>query len=172
MIEYTEIPELPGRPAFRCERLHAVLQVTSCAAQWRKAQADPESVSSCRSCAVGAQHAGESETVSVSKWRGVRICARCRRGTTKLVRKHLCVSCANRVYERERGKNARGVPPSRLAPLDARRLSLFANGQVTELRLVSQDAIELFVAALRDSEQRVQFGFCAKPIGGRRHGSV
>jgi hypothetical protein len=78
----------------------------------------------------------------------------------------LCVSCANRFYERIKGKNAKGKYPSKLPPLDARQITVNEAGNVRVIKLdYSQDPAELFVTALRDCKKRVCFGFLSTPIG-------
>lgn len=76
------------------------------------------------------------------------------------------MSCANRFYERLKGKNAKGKFPSRLPPLDPRKIMINEAGNVRSLELeYSQDSIELFVTALRDCSKRVCFGFVSAPLG-------
>src|SRR5574343_988076 len=109
MVDYFELPELPGRQMFRCERRSATLQAQNCASMWRQAndRGAPERLDICKNCPLGASHAGVNE-ISLSPLRGASVCARCHQGTTRLIRGHLCVSCANRFYERLKGKNAKG----------------------------------------------------------------
>jgi len=59
-----------------------------------------------------------------------------------------------------RGRNARGMMPTKLAPLAARRVFYFSNGRV---HLVRSDrttsAAELVVATLRDAVHSVAFAW-------------
>lgn len=160
VIEYFTIPELPDRQMFRCERLAATLQVKSCADRWVEAnsKAAPERLDLCKNCPIGAKHAGVGE-ISLSPLRGMSICARCHQGTTRLVRKHLCVSCANREYEYRKGRNAKGSAPIKHPPLHRLELKIQAGTTVQRLRMQAVSTEELVIAALRDTSKQVTFAF-------------
>jgi hypothetical protein len=159
-ITYFMRPEIPGVQYFQCDKLLASLSVKSCADMWRSAtMAGNERLTRCKNCTVGAGHAGEAEA-SVSPLRGAIVCARCHETGRRLVAKHLCVSCYNRQLEIIKNQNARGVAPSRLAPLNRRSIKYrTADGMVVHTSDLSADITELVVAVLRDSKKQPQFAF-------------
>lgn len=163
MTEYFELPELPGRQMFRCVKRQATLQVEACSGMWRSAneRGAPERLDQCRNCPLGAKHAGVGE-ISLSPLRGASICARCHTGTTRLIRKHLCVSCVNREYEYRKGRNARGTAPVTHPPLLALEIRYLAGDRPARLAIDAVSPTELVVAALRDSSKQVTFGFHAR----------
>lgn len=162
-MDYKTIAWAPGQQYFDCDRMHATLSTTACANNWRRSQDRDGGLWQCRGCRVGAGHAGEREA---NLWfgRGELICARCHRGTVRLVRGELCVSCYNRERESILGVNARGVFPTKMPALRERTL-FFVQGlaarQVTKPR--SLDMTELLVAQLRDARESVTFAFRAPP---------
>ena len=166
MIQYFERPEIPGKPHFQCDKLRATLSVSSCAGMWRQANHDNiERLSRCKTCPVGATHAGET-AASMSPLLGQCICARCQRTATRLIGKHLCVSCKNREYEWVTGKNAKGTAPVRMSRLGSRTIRYFAAGEPRTLKIdLTVDNTEMVVAVLRDSKKRVQFSFNGMPRG-------
>ena len=159
-VSYRQIPEIPGATFFDCTRLHAGLKTTACAEMWRAAnEGRSERYTACRSCFVGATHAGVSNA-SRSPIRGALVCQRCSRGATRLIRKAWCVSCANRQYEIIKGRNARGVAPTRLAPLAPRQVFYMANGRTVLKRMEHTTHFgELIVAVMRDSVHAVAFAW-------------
>lgn len=163
MTQYFEMPELPGRTMFLCERRKATLQVESCASMWRLAndRNAPERLDQCRNCPLGAKHAGVGE-ISLCPLRGASICGRCHAGTTRLIRKHLCVSCVNREYEYRKGRNARGTVPVTHPPLAPIEIRYLAGDRPARLKIDAVSTLELVVAALRDCSKQVTFGFSAK----------
>lgn len=73
-----------------------------------------------------------------------------------------CVSCKNREYEFLKGRNAKGTAPVKLRSLCRRRIRYMAGTEPRSLVVQhSLDTDELIVAALRDSPNRVRFGFGA-----------
>lgn len=163
MIEYFTLEELPDRPMFRCTRLSATLQVQACAQRWREANERnaSERLDQCKNCQIGAKHAGVGE-ISLSPLRGMSICARCEQGTTRLVRKHLCVSCANREYEYHKGRNAKGSAPVKHPPLYQFEIRFQAGEVVQRMALRAVSTQELVIAALRDTSKQVTFAFSGK----------
>lgn len=159
----TYIQLVPGRLHFRCERQHATLSTESCATMWREGNHEGmPSRLGCRNCPIGAQHAGEA-LASMSAFKGTLTCARCHRGTERLIHGMHCVSCYNREREVLKGRNAKGTAPTRLAPLVPRRIWFMAGGAPTTLASPrTVDATELVIAALRDSQDRVRFAFKAR----------
>lgn len=159
MTEYFSIDIAPGKTFFRCDRMRATLSTTACSGMWRLSNdLDDGTRAACRCCPIGAVHAGEV-AASMSPLKGTLTCARCHRSSTRLIGRHICVSCANRAYEVAKGRNAKGAVPVKAKPLDPRRIRYLAGGEVRMLRLDrSADTDELVVATLRDSRQRVAFG--------------
>jgi hypothetical protein len=159
-VSYRQIPEIPGASFFDCTRLHAGLKTTACAEMWRAANEErSERYTACRSCPVGATHAGVSNA-SRSPIRNALVCQRCGRGATRLIRKAWCVSCANRQYELIKGRNARGMVPTKLAPLAPRSVYYMANGRTVLKRMEhTTHSGELIVAAMRDSVHAVAFAW-------------
>jgi len=173
MVEYATNPAVPGRLFFRCDRMRATLSTSSCADMWRKANGldgaersakaaapAPEWLCSdgCKCCPLGAVHAGEV-AASMSPLKGTMTCARCHRGSSRLIRGHTCPSCYNREREVVAGRNAKGTAPVKHSGLHARRIRFRCGDDLRLLRLdLSADTDELVVAALRDSRQRVVFG--------------
>lgn len=164
MVDYVEMPEMPGVPMFKCERLRATLAVSSCANMWRGGNRDGiERLDRCKACPIGAVHAGET-AASMSPMMGQCICARCHRGATRLVGKALCVSCYNRQREWLIGANSKGTAPTKMAPLSRRRIRFLSGSDPVNLVLDnSRDTMELVVTALRDSKKRVTFAFSVQP---------
>lgn len=166
MAEYFEMPEIPGRKYFRCDRLRATLSVEACATQWRLANHEnDEDRQRCKCCPLGAVHAGET-AASMSPLKGTLTCGRCHKRATRLIGRHLCVSCINRQYEALKGRNAKGTKPVKLAPLEPRTLHFQHGAQRRSLHMpLSVDTDELIVAALRDSQNTVTFQFRANMAG-------
>lgn len=171
-VAYFENPLLPGRRMFRCERLSASLQVSSCAAMWTEANGDgpgAERLARCRQCQVGAEHAGVADA-NMSPLRGTSICSRCHRTDLRLIGGNVCVSCQNRAYEQIKGRNAKGRAPVKCPPLARRVVRFVSDGQVRVLaRAYTASADELVVELLRDSAKRVLLGRGC-PGGGMRQG--
>lgn len=160
MILYFEREEVPGKLAFRCDRLSATLSVDSCTVMWRQANHDNvERLGRCKTCPVGAVHAGET-AASMSPMMGQCVCARCHRTSGRLIGKHLCVSCFNRQREWIIGKNSKGSKPVKMVPL-VRRSIRFRRGGEPMIKVIdlSANVHELIVAVLRDSKKIVQFSF-------------
>jgi hypothetical protein len=121
VLEYYEIPELPERKFFRCEPLRASITTEECSRRWRAGNLLAGAVSSggknfvqgidadksgdvsmrcftCKGCPMGARHAGV-EDANPSQLKGSTVCSRCHQGCTRLIAKHLCISCYNRQRE-------------------------------------------------------------------------
>lgn len=164
MVEYFRREALPHKSFFHCERMRATLASDSCAAMWRRAEAEAEDDglrSACRICPIGAVHAGEV-AASMSPLKGAKVCARCHQGATRLIGGHLCPSCYNRGREFLIGRNARGTAVVKLRGLAQRRIRYRCGGVVETLKMAhALDTDELVVAALRDSRQHVVFAFNA-----------
>lgn len=173
MPDYFTLDHVPGKTFFQCDRMRARLSTDACASMWRKADAANDGThSACRLCPLGAVHAGEV-AASMSPLKGALICARCHRTATRLIGKHLCVSCKNREYELLKGRNAKGTAPVKTSRLDARVVRYSAGGDMRSLRLpLSADMDELIVATLRDNRTKVEFGFMAPRPHGLVQGSL
>lgn len=160
-VEYLTSELLPGRPMFRCSRMSATLQVSSCVGMWREANAGtgvPERGAQCRGCPVGAVHAGEVDPTG-HRLRGMPVCSRCHRTDLRLIGGNVCVGCKNREYEWVKGKNAKGKFPACHPPLERRRVVYRAGDRVATLvRDRTASTTELVVELLRDSPSRVVFG--------------
>lgn len=158
-IEYFELPEMPGKPMFRCEKRRANLLTSSCSKLWvegnRKGCDDRFWL--CKGCSIGAHHAGVGDS-TLSPLFATSICARCGSGATRLIGGHLCVSCQNRQYEYIKGRNARGNAPVTHPTLYRLAIRYRAGGQVKTLDKPNVvDTMELVVAALRDEPKQVTF---------------
>lgn len=160
-IEYFELPELPGHEFFNCDRCCGTFQTSSCAAMWRIANSKrrSEANAKCRSCPIGAVHAGEGDGQG-SRIYGVDLCARCNRVGMRLIHSDICVSCWNRAREVIVGKNARGRIPLNHPPISHYRITILTGNRLVVVdREHAIDTVELIVAALRDNARRVLFGF-------------
>ncbi|WP_433704451.1 ArsR/SmtB family transcription factor [Paraburkholderia sacchari] len=155
---------LPGVRHFACDRLRASMSVSSCGTRWEKANStdvDADRFHTCRRCAIGAAHAGRIDH-NPSQFKGMTICGRCHTGATRLIGKHVCVSCFNRARELRIGKNGKGTAPRKLARLDRRSITYRAGGVVkTRVFEESVDMTELVVAVLRDEQHAPQLGWRA-----------
>lgn len=165
MVEYFELAEIPGKAHFRCVKLSASLSVGSCAQMWRQANHDNlERLGRCKTCPIGATHAGET-AASMSPLMGQCLCGRCHKTATRLIGKHLCISCWNREREFKIGRNSKGTKP-RMAALGRRSIRYFVAGQACTTTIdLTADTTEVIVAILRDSRKRVQFSFNGMPTG-------
>jgi hypothetical protein len=159
-VNYTTNALTPGRLYFRCERMRATLSTDACSGMWRKSNLEDDNAhEACRRCPLGALHAGEPDA-SLSPFRGQLVCARCHNPAQRLITGMHCVSCKNREYEFIKGRNAKGTAPVKLKCLARRRLRYLAGHEPCQLTLQrSLDIEELIVATLRDSKNRVRFGF-------------
>lgn len=170
-VEYFESGLMPGRPMFRCTRMSASLQVSSCAQMWRDANASgqaSERLFQCRGCPVGAVHSGKADP-TFHPLRGTTTCSRCHRGDMRLIGGNICVGCKNREYEWLKGRNAKGKFPARHPALDRRRLAFMRGGRPGVLvRELTASPMELVVELLRDSTQRVVFGLGIGRLYGAR----
>jgi hypothetical protein len=164
------------KPMFRCKPWSANLGVDFCERRWRQAQAargeEAERMAKCRTCQIGAAHAGE-RAVYRSELFGASICPRCGRGTTRrLIGNRLDINCYNRQLEVMRGRNAKGRPPEKLK-LRKVRLGVVLDADTPERRVVVYEDWaadveiepgrwapgfeELMTQVLRTTEGRVNF---------------
>ncbi|MCI0146663.1 hypothetical protein KNO81_12270 [Paraburkholderia sediminicola] len=165
VLEYFEMPEMPGRRFFKCEPLRASMLVESCAERWALAQGQTEgNYQACKRCVRGAAHAGAAPDLNVGTLKGSLTCSRCHRLNGRLIAKRLCISCQNRQYESIKQRNAKGTAPIKLPPLHRLTIGYMAAGKVhtyTVERAV--DTIELIVDCLRDSAHTPSFAWLADP---------
>ncbi|MGF6936983.1 hypothetical protein OKW41_006145 [Paraburkholderia sp. UCT70] len=167
VLQYFELDVLPGVKHFTCDRYKATLSTEACADRFGKANGNAPDVHvdryhACRRCPLGAMHSGVGRDLNIGRLSGMTICGRCHRGATRLIGKHLCISCYNRSRELRIGRNGKGNAPVRLARLDARSVTYRAGGGVKTRELAeSVDTEELIVAVLRDEERTPQFGWHA-----------
>jgi hypothetical protein len=167
-VAYSAIDEAPGR-FFRCQPYHATLSTTACANRWHTAQRATGMAAArlerCRTCPIGAAHAGEVVTY-FSPLYGRPICTRCGRGSERrmILRGTLCISCVNRQYEFIRGKNAKGHPPK--IKLDRRTVRYAIGGAGVETLTVEHSAVltEVMLTVLRKTRGGVSFGFHGGPM--------
>jgi hypothetical protein len=110
-VIYSTIDGAPGLQFFDCQPYRARLTTKSCADRWRTAQRATGMAAArferCRTCPVGAIHAGET-VVYYSPLYGKPVCSRCGRGSLRrmILGATLCISCFNRQNEFIRGRNA------------------------------------------------------------------
>jgi hypothetical protein len=158
-LVYFEVPELPGRQHFHCDRLRATLSTDACGDRWSAAGTAIGDVRwvTCKNCRIGARHAGKFDA-NPSPLKARKICARCHVTASRLIGKHLCISCYNRQREQVVGKNAKGTTPIKLAQLRRRSISYLAGGKLkTKTVDRSLDTTEMIIAVLRDEEHAVRF---------------
>jgi hypothetical protein len=169
-VIYSPIDGAPGLQFFDCQPYRARLTTKSCASRWRTAQRATGMAAArlekCRTCPIGAAHAGEAVTY-FSPLFGRPICCRCGKVSMRrmILRGRLCISCVNRQYEFIRGRNAKGNPPKNLAPLNRRTIRYAVEGGGVETMTLehSADLAELMVGVLRKTRGRISFGFNGGP---------
>lgn len=162
-VAYTEVS---GLQMFACGSYRATLTLGGCASRWREAQVSTrgeaaDRVMHCRSCSIGALHAGYAP-VKYSPWFDVAICPRCGKGTTRMIGNRRCVSCYNREREIRTGKNARGNKPVELLrrPLHTVRIMVELNGEARLARDHATSGVpETLLHILRTTSGEIQFGF-------------
>lgn len=114
----------------------------------------------CRSCPIGAAHAG-ADHVHHSKLFGMAICPACRTGATRMIGNKLCASCYNRRREMRAGKNGRGNAPVELMrrPVHAIEFRMSVDGRPRRVRAQGADLLEPMVQALRVTKGDLAFAF-------------
>ncbi|MFD3263161.1 hypothetical protein [Phenylobacterium ferrooxidans] len=114
----------------------------------------------CRSCPIGAAHAG-ADHVHHSKLFGASICPACRTGATRMIGNKVCVSCYNRRRELRAGKNARGNAPIELMqrPVHPIEFRMAVDGRPRRVRAQGADLLEPMVQALRVTKGELAFAF-------------
>lgn len=118
-------------------------------------------LSGCRSCPIGAAHAGQV-FVHHSWLFGMALCPRCRTGALRMIGDRICIGCYNREREYLRGRNGRGNLPTKLMlrPLHTvtYRARVDASGGLRRGERVI-DMQESMIAALRRTKGALAFGF-------------
>lgn len=175
-IEYFEITGAPGK-YFKCPRYHggATLSVAACAAQWRRAsKADDEArirLHACINCPTGANHAGVPDFTPQNPIKTGKICARCHRTASRIIHGRICVSCVNRQYEIQKGRNARGNKPSQCPTLHNIPVLVCDGDKPAQKQFLAVDMIEALLSAMKTAGERVAIGFKGaqpKPAGGEQ----
>lgn len=159
MTEYFNLAECGDLKFFNCDRLRARLSVPSCNKMWLEANDNgSDRHYKCRNCPLGAEHSGRA-TANLHPFKGELICARCSRGSIRLINRWLCVSCWNRQREWIIGKNAKGSKPTRMKPLHPRTITVIekTHGPKNYSRQLTVSTTELVIGALRDCHHQVTF---------------
>lgn len=137
--------------------------MSSCAARWKLANHEklPDPMNRCTGCEVGAEHAGE-RLIVVSPIQAHRVCCRCLRSASRLIRGVICVSCFNRELEVIKGRNAKGLPPVKHKPIGPHRIKYRLKDAEKDRRFERVvDATEAMVVMVHKHGTDVQFGFSA-----------
>lgn len=151
--------------SFFCERQKASLSKDGCIQMYSAAKHDVKSYFGsrikCQGCPIGANHAGD---VSLSKKTNplykASHCPRCHKHATRMV-KGLCVSCLNRQYELEKGRNAKGHAPVKLRELHSFFVGFYADeiGFCKKWVQKATSRIEAIFHILRTQPHGVAFGW-------------
>jgi len=169
-VTYIVAPAATGLKMFSCVRLWASVSQKGCGARWFDAQTATgrlaERLEICRSCPIGAAHAGET-VVYYSKRYGSMICPACRKGTTRMIGGKVCVSCYNRRREISIGKNGRGNAPVELLqkPPHTVEFTVCVDGSPKRVRAPEcMDLFEAVLRTLRTTKGSITFGFAGPPV--------
>lgn len=154
--------ELP--PTFLCDKLKMTLTKPGCARLFLSAERQKpepwEARSACRNCSIGAAHAGrvvQAASVALDEIR--RICPRCERPASRMIRGELCVSCYNRDREVTVGRNAKGHRPQLADKLHTFHLVVIQGGLSNVVhRPRVTGAPEAMVSLAKQIGQSVAFG--------------
>lgn len=168
--------DAPALAMFDCQRHRARMTVAACGRMWLKAnegtdrhgkKIEPkawETLHACVNCPVGAGRHGKTVSTVADIVADLQtVCPRCWRRSDRLVNVHgdrsrpLCISCCNRHYEVEKGRNAKGNKPSKLK-LRTVRLQVIRDGQakVVEMNRVAS-AAEVVLTLARKATGPMQF---------------
>jgi len=154
-IRYRESESFPGVFLFRCEKLHADLEVTSCAKNYLAGAS-----MSCAGCSIGKHHAQRADlpknrvATRGRRWDLVvpGECCRCLAKGLRLVRgKTICITCYNREREVLHGANAKGAQPSKWSHL---RPAIACIQDGNRLRLLEFDLCSGLLEAERTAARR------------------
>lgn len=174
-VTYAANSSAPGLKLFPCSRLRATMSQGGCAKRWATAQVakgqQAEAFEACRSCAIGASHAGLAH-VHHSPFYGAAICPRCEEGNTRIIGGRLCINCYNRERELLAGRNARGNRPryvSAEAPLRSLDLRISINGRARRERIERVTGTrEVVLQRLRATRGQVAFAHAGSSAGLRQ----
>jgi hypothetical protein len=151
-LEYFDVG---GLQAFRCASYRLTLTPQACSRSWRDAQSAKYGPAgeraACRSCPVGAAHAGQP-AVSPSRIGDFpALCLRCGHGCSRLIGGRICPSCANRAYENLKGANSRGNAPVMATHVEPMAIRYAIDGGKARAWSVRQaaDSMELCLDLLR-----------------------
>lgn len=158
MVDYIKIAGAPG-DYFRCAPYGSTMSVAGCASMYMAEKGCRDGRHPhCNGCAVGAGHAGDTAVVSSGVY-GSKLCPRCHRSASRIVR-GLCVSCLNRQYEVEKGRNAKGTRPVKLPALGPCHLSVTIDHVVTRVSFdKTTGMVEGIYRVLRDQQGSPAFGW-------------
>ena len=153
---------------FTCHRHVGELKLTTtaCAKNWQRAKnAQPwDALRLCQGCPVGAAHAGAPVPPPPVTAPNRHHCVRCNQYASRLLTDGVCVSCKNREYELNKGRDRRGKPvqpvslfwvlanPSKRKTLDLYPVSVgavVANGHSEIVRARAATTLEVMLKALR-----------------------
>lgn len=153
---------------FTCHRHVGSLRLTTaaCAKNWQRAKhAQPwDALRPCQGCPVGAAHAGAPVPPPQVAAPNRHYCVRCNQYASRLLTDGVCVSCKNREYELNKGRDRRGKPvhpvtlfwvltnPSKRKTLDLYPVSVgavVANGHSEIVRAKAATTLEVMLKALR-----------------------
>lgn len=160
-IAYTEVH---GLKLFRCKPYSVTLSTKACGARHLEAREatgrDAERILHCRSCPIGALHAGQ-EQLHFSFWYDKPICPRCHKTWLRLIGNCRCVSCYNRERELASGRNAKGKVPYGVKPIHDIAFTYMRDGEVCRYSGRAVDRSESILQLLRTKRGRLTFAFSA-----------
>jgi hypothetical protein len=113
-LAYFQVAGGDGLKFLHCGPHAMTLSQRGCGARWRAAQIATgeaaEAAYACRTCPLGAAHAGHEHVASHALY-GAKICPRCRMGASRIIGDRICVSCYNRERERLAGRTPGATGP-------------------------------------------------------------
>ena len=149
---------------FTCVRRSMTLSKAGCSRLWQSSHDDKPAVwegrHTCRSCTLGARHAGKQPTNMVAADAWALVCGRCTRPAERLIGGRLCVSSWNRHREAMVGRNCKGGRPLLLDRLRTQRVAVSESGAA---RIVEEahvlGAAEILVHLARTASGPIAFGW-------------
>ena len=159
----------PTPTIMRCDRRTMTLTAAGCGRLWSAAQVkyaektlQPwEGMATCRTCPIGAKNAGrEVEAVFQPAAALARICPRCTRPASRLIKERHCISCYNRDQEALRGRDAKGRRPALIDRLHTETLAVTGDGPERRVRIDHVlGPVEAMLRLARDAKAPVAFGW-------------